>query len=176
MNQRDNVNQGEVRRAPRKSVSRAVVVAYGEKRATVGETFVNISSSGARIRTLARQELLDGFFLIDLAEKAAYLCAGSRTKDLNTQALSNRYGRAACGAFRPSIEWLIWVTTCSESYGLVLSSSFSKKTGSGTAHANNANAESMSIIRHQSVGDDEGKGLCDVFVAHATHIVIPRDA
>ena len=75
MNQRDNVNQGEVRRAPRKSVSRAVVVAYGEKRATVGETFVNISSSGARIRTLARQELLDGFFLIDLAEKAAYLCA-----------------------------------------------------------------------------------------------------
>ena len=61
MNQRDNVNQGEVRRAPRKSVSRAVVVAYGEKRATVGETFVNISSSGARIRTLARQELLDGF-------------------------------------------------------------------------------------------------------------------
>ena len=74
MNQRDNVNKGETRRVPRKVVSRAAAVVYGERHATVGATLLNISSSGARIRIPARQELPDGFFLIDLAEKTAYLC------------------------------------------------------------------------------------------------------
>jgi hypothetical protein len=74
MNQRDGANKAEARRAPRKAVSRTVVVVYGERRATVGGTLLNISSSGARIRIPARQELPDGFFLIDLTEKTAYLC------------------------------------------------------------------------------------------------------
>lgn len=74
MDQRDSVNKGDARRAPRKAVSRGAAVVYGERHATAGATILNISSSGARIRTRARQELPDGFFLIDLAEKTAYLC------------------------------------------------------------------------------------------------------
>lgn len=74
MDQRDGVNRDEARRAPRKVVSRAAVVVYGDRHAAVGATLLNISSSGARIRTRAGQEMPDGFFLIDLAEKIAYLC------------------------------------------------------------------------------------------------------
>jgi hypothetical protein len=74
MDQRDSVNKAEARRAQRKAVSRTAVVVYGERHATVGTTLLNISSSGARVRIPARQDLPDGFFLIDLAEKTAYLC------------------------------------------------------------------------------------------------------
>ena len=75
MSQSKHANGGEARRAQRKAVSRTAVVVHGERHIAIGATLVNIASTGARIRISARQELPDTFFLIDLAEKTAYLCA-----------------------------------------------------------------------------------------------------
>lgn len=75
MDQRDGGGRKEARRTPRKAVSRTAVVVYGERNAALNATILNISSGGGKIKTAARHDLPEAFFLIDLAEKTVYLCA-----------------------------------------------------------------------------------------------------
>lgn len=94
----------ETRRAGRKASARTAIVVYGEKRAVMSATILDIAAGGARIKTPARATLPDTFFVIDLATETAYLCAVMHhTGDICGVKFMNRHPLTSVP---PSLEFL----------------------------------------------------------------------
>ena len=78
MSQGNGSAGAELRRSPRKAVTRTVIVVYDRQRVTARGTMFDISADGAMVRLPPSHKLPGIVHMIDLAERTIYECAVCR--------------------------------------------------------------------------------------------------